>query len=107
MAQERKQSLEDAAAQLYSNLLASLPSSIDIIIPILQDGPCIWTGAGFLDAGAVAMQSPEDLRPYLYGVPQAVLPFRDLLVMLKVGLHGGICPPYSLLSLKVFCQHAL
>ena len=84
MPEERQQALEEAAVMRYSQLLSSIADHLDIIMPILQNGACIWTGFGFLEPGMVVMGSTLDLKPYLFRLPQAVLPFRDLLVMLKV-----------------------
>ena len=86
---ERQEVLESAASQLYKSLLEAVTTAngaIELVIPMLQDSQCqpVWTGQGFVQPQLAAMESAVDFRPYLFRVPQALLVFRNLLVMLKV-----------------------
>ena len=84
MAEDRQKMLEAAAVQMYSHLSNSIQTNVDIIMPIVEDSACIWTGSGFVKPGLVVMGSAVNFQPYLFSLPQAVLPYRGLLVIFKV-----------------------
>ena len=84
--EEQRQELEDVAVQLYGSLSRSMADHADIVLPMLREDatPCIWVGRGFVDAGLAVIESAVDFTPYVFRLPQAVLPFRSLMAMLKV-----------------------
>ncbi|KAK9798935.1 hypothetical protein WJX73_003884 [Symbiochloris irregularis] len=99
MDEERTHALEAAVVQLYQALATSMMDNTDVIVPILQSSNsrrccCIWTGllgpgAGFAEPGNVATNSAVSLRPYLFSLPQPLLPFRDLFAIMQVADEYG------------------
>ena len=100
MDEERMHALETAAVQLYQALATSMLDNADVIVPILQPpnssrSCCIWTGmgpgAGFVEPGVMATNSAIPLRPYLFSLPQPLLPFRDLFAIMQVAAVHLLC----------------
>jgi len=81
--QTLRQHLASVTSQIYEILNSGIESSNmdekEQVLILLQDAPWIWVGDNFVRTAQVAFNAPDNAKPFLYNVPNAMECFNTLL----------------------------